>query len=63
MSYNITQYISFHFIKAEKTIKDVLEHVYNHGFDMKRVDAAIHQTELGKKHVNNNYYRSWLLAN
>ncbi|CAJ0840291.1 11430_t:CDS:10 [Entrophospora sp. SA101] len=40
---------------AEKTIKDVLENVYKHGFDMKRVDAAIHQTELGKKHKTSDF--------
>ncbi|CAG8684759.1 3616_t:CDS:2, partial [Racocetra fulgida] len=36
---------------AEQTIKQVLEDIHRNGFDSKRIEAALHQTELGKKHV------------
>lgn len=52
--------------KVKSTIRTVLEQVKQEGFDPKRVEAAIHQLELGQKHVrimqeiafdwNNNIY-------
>ncbi|CAG8628885.1 16489_t:CDS:10, partial [Gigaspora rosea] len=35
---------------AEQTIRKVLEDIHRNGFDSKRIEAALHQTELGKKH-------------
>ncbi|CAG8465652.1 3199_t:CDS:10 [Diversispora eburnea] len=35
---------------AEKTIRKVLEDIHKNGFDSKRIEAALHQTELSKKH-------------
>lgn len=37
--------------KVRLTIKSVLEQVKQEGFDAKRIEAAIHQMELGQKHV------------
>lgn len=36
---------------VKSTIRSVLEQVRQEGFDSKRVEAAIHQLELGQKHV------------
>ncbi|KAI8084616.1 peptidase M16C associated-domain-containing protein [Halteromyces radiatus] len=36
--------------KVQNTIQDVLEKVKKDGFDSKRIDAALHQMELGQKH-------------
>ncbi|ORZ23169.1 peptidase M16C associated-domain-containing protein [Absidia repens] len=36
--------------KVTQTIQNVLETVKNDGFDPKRIDAALHQMELGQKH-------------
>ncbi|RUP41802.1 Metalloenzyme, LuxS/M16 peptidase-like protein [Jimgerdemannia flammicorona] len=44
-------------VLVEDTIKSVLQEARTNGFDPKRVEAAIHQMELGQKHV-----RSILLA-
>jgi Zn-dependent M16 (insulinase) family peptidase len=38
--------------KVRSTIKSVLEQVKQEGFDPKRIEAAIHQMELGQKHVS-----------
>jgi Zn-dependent M16 (insulinase) family peptidase len=38
--------------KVKSTIKSVLEQVKQEGFDPKRIEAAIHQMELGQKHVS-----------
>ncbi|CAG8778430.1 8127_t:CDS:2, partial [Acaulospora morrowiae] len=35
---------------AEQTIKKVFEDVHRNGFDPKRIEAALHQSELSKKH-------------
>ncbi|CAG8437370.1 10107_t:CDS:10 [Acaulospora colombiana] len=37
-------------LNAEETIKKVFEDVRKDGFDPRRIEAALHQTELGKKH-------------
>jgi Zn-dependent M16 (insulinase) family peptidase len=37
--------------KVQSTIKSVIEQVKQEGFDPKRIEAAIHQMELGQKHV------------
>lgn len=36
--------------KVQSTIKSVIEQVKQEGFDPKRIEAAIHQMELGQKH-------------
>ncbi|KAI7863451.1 peptidase M16C associated-domain-containing protein [Mucor mucedo] len=36
--------------KVQSTIKSVIEKVKQEGFDPKRIEAAIHQMELGQKH-------------
>lgn len=38
--------------KIQSTIKSVIEQVKQEGFDPKRIEAAIHQMELGQKHVS-----------
>lgn len=38
--------------KVKSTIKSVIEQVKEEGFDPKRIEAAIHQMELGQKHVS-----------
>lgn len=38
--------------KVRETIKTVIEQVKQEGFDPKRIEAAIHQMELGQKHVS-----------
>jgi Zn-dependent M16 (insulinase) family peptidase len=38
--------------KVQSTIKLVIEQVKEEGFDPKRIEAAIHQMELGQKHVS-----------
>ncbi|CAG8808957.1 28124_t:CDS:2, partial [Dentiscutata erythropus] len=40
---------------AEQTIRKVLEDIHRNGFDSKRIEAALHQTELGKKHKTSNF--------
>lgn len=37
--------------QVTRTIEDVLQTVKKEGFDPKRIDAALHQMELGQKHV------------
>lgn len=37
--------------KVRDTIKTVIEKAKEEGFDPKRIEAAIHQMELGQKHV------------
>ena len=38
--------------KVKQTIESVLEQVKHEGFDPQRIEAAIHQMELGQKHVS-----------
>lgn len=38
--------------KVKSTIMSVIEQVKEEGFDPKRIEAAIHQMELGQKHVS-----------
>lgn len=38
--------------KVQETIKSVISQVRETGFDSKRIEAAIHQMELGQKHVS-----------
>ncbi|RIB04355.1 peptidase M16C associated-domain-containing protein [Gigaspora rosea] len=40
---------------AEQTIRKVLEDIHRNGFDSKRIEAALHQTELGKKHKTSDF--------
>ncbi|CAG8615115.1 492_t:CDS:10, partial [Cetraspora pellucida] len=40
---------------AEQTIRKVLEDINRTGFDSKRIEAALHQTELGKKHKTSTF--------
>lgn len=53
--------------KVKSTIKSVLEQVKEEGFNPKRIEAAIHQMELGQKHVSiltsklMSNYQNWLL--
>jgi Zn-dependent M16 (insulinase) family peptidase len=37
---------------VQDTIKNVLQDAMKEGFDPKRIEAAIHQMELGQKHVS-----------
>lgn len=37
--------------KVEKTITEVLQKVKEDGVDPKRIEAIVHQMELGQKHV------------
>lgn len=37
--------------KVEKTITDILQKVKEDGVDPKRIEAIVHQMELGQKHV------------
>lgn len=41
--------------KVEKIIRDTLDQVVDSGFDRKRIDAVIHQIELGIKHKTSNF--------
>ena len=38
--------------QVQERIRSILEQVRQEGFDPKRIDAAIHQMELGQKHVS-----------
>ncbi|RHZ71766.1 hypothetical protein Glove_253g72 [Diversispora epigaea] len=40
---------------AEETIRKVLEDIHKNGFDSKRIEAALHQTELSKKHKTSDF--------
>lgn len=42
--------------KVKETIKSVIEKVKQEGFDPKRIEAAIHQMELGQKHVSFSFF-------
>lgn len=42
--------------KVRETIKTVIEQVKQEGFDPKRIEAAIHQMELGQKHVSFSFF-------
>lgn len=43
--------------KVRETIKTVIEQVKQEGFDPKRIEAAIHQMELGQKHVSFSFFK------
>jgi Zn-dependent M16 (insulinase) family peptidase len=47
--------------KVEETVMKVLKNVQQEGVDPKRVDAIVHQMELGQKHVRTQTKRHFLL--
>lgn len=44
--------------KVEETITNVLKKVQQDGVDPKRIEAIVHQMELGQKHVSIGFFCS-----